>query len=103
MAGRRKTKKPPFGIPREIILLTGDRGEWPFTFVADDEGGGCGKLPMPADATPDDVQAKVFAGLADLTRALHGVEIDVAWSALTPKSWVGRITPSNTVTMDPQE
>ncbi|MFZ3500345.1 hypothetical protein ACODT5_45240 [Streptomyces sp. 5.8] len=92
VARRRRTKKkPPFGIPREIILLTG-RDEWPYTFIADDAGGGCGKIPMPADAALEDVQAAVVTSLADLTRTFHSVEIDIAWSPLTPNSWVGRIS-----------
>lgn len=92
MARRPKTKKkrPPFGIPREIILLSG-RETWPYTFIADGSGGGCGKVPLPADAALEDVQAAIFTQLADHTRTLHGVEIDVVWSSLTPDSWVGHI------------
>lgn len=91
VARRPKAKKrPPFGIPREIILLAG-QDTWPYTFVADDPGGGCGKVAMPPDAAVEDVQAAVFTPLADLTRTFHGVDIEVAWSSLTPDSWVGRI------------
>ncbi len=92
VARRPKTKKkrPPFGIPKEIILLTG-QDVWPYTFIADDSGGGCGKVPMPADAAPEEVQTAIFTHLADLTRIFHGVEIDVEWSSLTPDSWVGHI------------
>ncbi len=79
----------PFGIPKEIILLTG-QDVWPYTFIADD-GGGCGKVPMPADAAPEEVQTAIFTQLADLTRIFHGVEIDVEWSSLTPDWWVGHI------------
>lgn len=92
VARRPKTKKkrPSFGIPREIILLTG-HDVWPYTFIADDSGGGCGKVPMPASAALEDVQMAIFTRLADHTRTLHGVEIDVEWSSLTPDSWVGHI------------
>lgn len=92
MARRPKVKKnrPPFGIPREIILLA-RQDAWPYTFTADDSGGGCGKVSMPLDAAVEDVQAAVFTPLADLTRTFHGVDIEVAWSSLTPDSWVGRI------------
>ncbi|MFD8292419.1 hypothetical protein ACFV2B_29925 [Streptomyces lavendulae] len=92
MARRPKTKKkrPSFGIPREIILLTG-QDVWPYTFIAEDSGGGCGKVPMPADAALEDVQTAIFMQLADYTRTVHGVEIDVEWSSLPPDSWVGRI------------
>ncbi len=67
---RRETKKEraPFGVPREVVLLSG-RDVWPYTFIADDSGGGCGKVAMPADAAIEDVQAAVFTRLADLTRA----------------------------------
>ncbi|APU44064.1 hypothetical protein BSL84_34105 [Streptomyces sp. TN58] len=85
-----KTKRPSFGIPREIILLTG-HDVWPYTFIADNAGGGCGKVPMPASAALEDVQTAIFTQLADHTRILHGVEIDVEWSSLTPDSWVGHI------------
>ncbi|MET9930345.1 MULTISPECIES: hypothetical protein [unclassified Streptomyces] len=92
MARRSKTKKkrPPFGIPKEIILLTG-QDLWPYTFIADNSGGGCGKLQMPTDTTPEEVQMAVFTQLADLTRIFHGVEIGVDWCSLTPNSWVGHI------------
>ncbi|MFJ4859283.1 hypothetical protein [Streptomyces sp. NPDC088748] len=80
----------PFGIPKEIILLTG-QDVWPYTFIADDSGGGCGKVPMPADAAPEEVQTAIFTHLADLTRIFYGVEIDVEWSSLTPDSWGGHI------------
>lgn len=90
VARRSKTKKkrPSFGIPKEIILLSG-QDVWPFTFVARGWGGGCGKVPMPADAALQDVQTAIFTSLADYTRTAHGVEIDVEWSSLTPDSWVG--------------
>ncbi|MBP2586644.1 hypothetical protein J3A78_007122 [Streptomyces sp. PvR006] len=87
---RTKKKRPSFGIPREIILLTG-HDVWPYTFVADDSGGACGKVPMPAGAALEDVQMEIFTQLADLTRTFHGVEIDVEWSPLTPDSWVGHV------------
>ncbi|MFE4634837.1 hypothetical protein ACFRJ1_15880 [Streptomyces sp. NPDC056773] len=92
MARRPKTKKkrPSFGIPREIILLTG-RDVWPYTVTTDGSGGGCGKVPMPADAAVEDVQTAIFLQFADYTRTVHGVEIDVEWSSLTPDSWVGCI------------
>ncbi|WP_237292428.1 MULTISPECIES: hypothetical protein [Streptomyces] len=80
----------PFGIPKEIILLTG-QDVWPYTFIADDSGGGCGKVPVPADAASEEVQTAIFTHLADLTRIFRGVEIDVEWSSLTPDSWVGHI------------
>ncbi|MET9622276.1 hypothetical protein ABZZ37_16105 [Streptomyces sp. NPDC006464] len=84
-------KRPPFGIPREIILLAGRRDVWPYTFVADDSSGACGKVAMPSDTAVEEVQVALFAPLADLTRTVHGVDLEVAWSCLTPDSWVGRI------------
>ncbi|MFB9435758.1 hypothetical protein [Streptomyces showdoensis] len=84
-------KKPSLGVPREIILLTGAK-EWPYTVAADDGSGVCGKVPLPCDALPEDVQERVFTPLAELTRAWHGIDIDVTWSPLTQDSWVGRIT-----------
>ncbi|MET8749974.1 hypothetical protein ABZW32_07775 [Streptomyces sp. NPDC004667] len=90
-AGRgTKRKRPPFGVPREVILLA-TQDAWRYTFVADGAGGGCGKVAMPSDAAVEDVQAALFTTLADLTRTLHGVDIDVAWSSPTPGSWTGRI------------
>ncbi|MFD0125389.1 hypothetical protein [Streptomyces virginiae] len=89
---RTKKQRPPFGIPREIVLLAGRDDVWPYTFVADGAGGGgCGKVAMPGDAAVEDVQAAVFAPLADLARTLHGVEIGVTWSVLTPDAWVGHV------------
>ncbi|MFJ9343759.1 hypothetical protein ACIRP0_31430 [Streptomyces sp. NPDC101733] len=92
MARRPKIKKnrPPFGIPREVILLRG-QDVWPYTFITDDSDGGCGKVAMPSDAAVEDVQAALCTSLADLTRTLHGVDIDVAWLPLPTNSWVGQI------------
>ncbi|MER6917250.1 hypothetical protein ABT354_36885 [Streptomyces sp. NPDC000594] len=98
-------KRPPFGIPREIILLAGrlptgrelagresaGRAVWPYTFRADGSGGGCGKVVLPSDTPVEQVQAAVFASLAETTRTLHDVGIDVVWSSLADDSWVGRI------------
>ncbi|MFE6850011.1 hypothetical protein ACFVDH_04355 [Streptomyces sp. NPDC057674] len=85
-----KKKRPPFGIPKKIILLTG-QDVWPYTFIADDSGGGCGRIPMASDADPEGVQTTIFTQLADLTRILHNIESEVEWSSLTPDSWVGHI------------
>ncbi|MFE9560174.1 hypothetical protein ACFYM0_03615 [Streptomyces sp. NPDC006487] len=81
------------GIPKEIVLLTVGEGVWRYTFIADEAGGlgGCGRVPVRSDATVEDAQAMIFRQLADLTRTLHGVEIDVAWSAQAPDSWVGHV------------
>ncbi|GAA2625395.1 hypothetical protein GCM10010425_22240 [Streptomyces spororaveus] len=79
-------------MPREIILLKGQNDVWPYRFVGDDSGG-CGKVTMPSGAVVDDVQAAVVTPLADLARTLHGCEIDVTWSVLTPDSWVGEVAP----------
>lgn len=65
-AAQTKKKRPPFGIPKEIILLAG-QDVWPYTFTADDSGGGCGKVPMPAAAAPEAVQTAIFTQLADVT------------------------------------
>ncbi|MFF4161380.1 hypothetical protein [Streptomyces sp. NPDC001678] len=92
MVRRPKTKKkrPAPGMPKEIILLAGQEA-WVYTFTADDAGDGCGKVAMPSGAAIEDVQAAVCTSLASLTGTLHGVDIDVAWSCLTPGSWVGRV------------
>ncbi|WP_251072283.1 hypothetical protein [Streptomyces sp. ISL-43] len=66
-ARRHETKKKR---PREIILLSG-QDVWPYTFIADDSVGGCGKVAMPIDAPLEDVQAAVFTPLADLTRTFR--------------------------------
>ncbi|MFG2976755.1 hypothetical protein ACGFYY_27685 [Streptomyces sp. NPDC048331] len=88
---RTKKQRPHLGIPRELILLTGRGDVWPYTFVADGGGGACGKVAMPGDAAVEDVQAAVFTPLAELARSLHGAEIGVTWSVLTPDSWVGHV------------
>ncbi|MET9463834.1 hypothetical protein ABZY44_03235 [Streptomyces sp. NPDC006544] len=92
MARRSRTReqRPAFGIPKEVILLTGT-DVWPFTVVCEGWGGGCGKIRMTSDASPEDVQNRVFTELADYTRTHHGVEIEVAWSVLPPDSWVGHM------------
>ncbi|MFD4245996.1 hypothetical protein ACFWP3_31040 [Streptomyces sp. NPDC058525] len=85
-----KKKRPALGIPSEIILLTG-QGVWPYTFLADDGLGGCGKVAMPSEAAVEEVQAALFTPLADLARTHHGIELGAAWSSLTHDSWVGRV------------
>ncbi|MCY0931663.1 hypothetical protein OTB20_36885 [Streptomyces sp. H27-H1] len=88
-----KKKRSTFGIPKEIVLLAAGEGVWRYTFSADDAGGlgGCGRVPVRSDATVEDAQAVIFRQLADLTRTVHGVEIDVAWSSLAPDSWAGHV------------
>ncbi len=95
-----KKQKPHFGIPREIVLLAGRDDVWPYKVVADEVGGGCGRVVMPGDAAVEDVQAAVFTPLADLARSLHGVEIGVTWSVLTPDAWVGQVR-RDVATADP--
>ncbi|MFD5143030.1 hypothetical protein [Streptomyces sp. NPDC058401] len=73
---RPKTKKKSasLGIPREIVLVSAAEGVWPYAFTTDGAGGACGRVPVPADASVEDVQAAILRQLADLTRTLHGVE-----------------------------
>ncbi|MER7960214.1 hypothetical protein [Streptomyces sp. NPDC096030] len=87
---RRVVRRDSPGVA-ELRLDVTPAGTEPYTFIADDSGGGCGNVPMPADATPEEVQTAIFTQLADLTRIFHGVEIDVEWSSQTPDSWVGHI------------
>ncbi|MEU9104954.1 hypothetical protein AB0D54_11400 [Streptomyces xanthophaeus] len=105
MARRPRTKeqkqRPSFGIPREVVLMAA-QDAWPYTFVTDDLGGGCGKVPMSSDAALEDVQAAVSALLADCARSGHGVAIAVTWSPLTPDSWVGRVRRVTTGTAPPR-
>ncbi|MEU7696939.1 hypothetical protein [Streptomyces sp. NPDC039028] len=96
--GRRsgtKNEQAPFGIPVEIVLIPG-QDAWAYRFIADDGGGACGKVRVPADTASDAVQDTVVTTLADLTRTWHGVEIEVAWSPLVTGSWAGRILPAAT-------
>ncbi|MFJ7990115.1 hypothetical protein [Streptomyces sp. NPDC096351] len=79
----------------EIVLIPG-QDAWAYRFIADDGGGGCGKVRVPADTAPDAVQDTVVTPLADLTRTWHGVEIEVAWSPLATGAWAGRIRPAAT-------
>lgn len=64
---------------------------WAYTFRADDASGACCKIAMPPHTPVEEVQAAVFAALADITRTIHNAEIEVEWSSLRHDSWVGRI------------
>ncbi len=94
MTGPARKKKPPFGMPRHIVLLATPEG-WRHSVTTTDGALVCGRLAgLPADAGPARARAAATALLTGLCREFHGTEIDVAWQPPgAPDSLTGRIVP----------
>ncbi|MFJ7158181.1 hypothetical protein ACIQUQ_25040 [Streptomyces sp. NPDC101118] len=94
MARRKKTPRPPFPLPRGIVLLSTPHG-WRHSVSTVDGGMACGRLAdVPADApaaTARDAAADLVTSLA---RDFHGTEVTVVWHPPTaPDSWTADVVP----------
>ncbi|MEV6332610.1 hypothetical protein [Streptomyces sp. NPDC051909] len=92
---RRAKAKPSIPVPKEVILFPG-RGRDGRGFALVDHNNGlycCALRDLPGDTPLSEVQAAVDASVQDLVRALHGVEIALAWEPMDDSdSWLGRVT-----------
>lgn len=84
-------RRPPFGMPKGIVLLATPEG-WCHSVLT--EGGGtlCGRLTgVPAETDLAEAQAAVAAVVVGLAHDFHEADVDVAWDPpREPGSWTAR-------------
>ncbi|WP_143066032.1 MULTISPECIES: hypothetical protein [unclassified Streptomyces] len=90
---RRKQQRPPFGMPKGVVLLATPEG-WRHSVHTADGGTVCGRLAdVPAGADPAEARAATATLVARLARDVHAVDVDVTWEPPRgPGSWSARVT-----------
>ncbi|MGW5355754.1 hypothetical protein ACWERV_35215 [Streptomyces sp. NPDC004031] len=90
-AAGKKRERPPFGMPRHIVLLATPQG-WRHSLTTTDGALVCGGLnDLPADAGPAEARRAATDMLTGLCREFHGTGIDVTWTP--PDRLTGRVVP----------
>ena len=94
---RVKNRRPPFGMPRNIVLLATPEG-WRHSVLTEEGGMLCGCLAdMAANTDPAEAQAAVAAIVVELAQAFHEADVDVTWDPpREPGSWTGQVTVPTT-------
>lgn len=90
---RVKNRRPPFGMPRSIVLLATPEG-WRHSVLTREGGMFCGRLTdVPAYIDPAEARAAVAAMVVGLARVFHEADIDVTWDPpQEPGSWTAQVT-----------
>ncbi|MFI9586986.1 hypothetical protein ACIHCQ_35380 [Streptomyces sp. NPDC052236] len=96
--GRRKkekTKRPPFGMPKEIVLLATPDG-WRHSVLTVEGGMLCGRLTdVPINADPHEARTAAAIMVTGLARDFHETDVEVTWDPpQEPWSWTGQVTPA---------
>ncbi|WP_330294570.1 hypothetical protein [Streptomyces sp. NBC_00503] len=93
MAGRRKKKqRPPFGLPKGIVLLATPEG-WRYSVLTVEGGMLCGRL-SPELLDPETALTAATTLVVELARDFHGAAVQVYWDPrVEPWTWTGQITP----------
>ncbi|MFI1176975.1 hypothetical protein [Streptomyces melanogenes] len=90
---KRRTTRPPFGIPTQTTLLRMPDG-WRYSFLTAAGGTVCGRLAeLPSEAGPGQAQRAAAAMVAALARDFHGVDVEVDWRR-TGDSYTGTVRPA---------
>ncbi|MEU9182948.1 hypothetical protein AB0C90_40500 [Streptomyces sp. NPDC048550] len=92
MARRQKRQRPPFGLPRGIVLLATPDG-WRYSIQTVEGGMLCGSL---TDELLDPEVALVAAAttVEELARQFHSTTVEVTWDPRQePWAWTGRVVP----------
>ncbi|MFJ6940698.1 hypothetical protein [Streptomyces sp. NPDC101132] len=95
MARRRKAPRPPFALPRGILLMASPRG-WRHSLTTADGGTVCGGLVgVPADAPAAAAREAAADLVASLARDFHGTEVTVVWHPpAAPDAWTADVIPA---------
>jgi hypothetical protein len=90
---KRKKRRPTFGLPEGIVLLSTPEG-WRHTILTVDGGMHCGYLTdVPASANPAEAQAAAAAVVVGLAQHFHETRVDVTWDLpREPGAWTAQIT-----------
>ncbi|WP_158710031.1 hypothetical protein [Streptomyces katrae] len=92
MARRQKERRPPFGLPKGIVLLATPDG-WRHSVLTAEGSMLCGRL---SDELLDPEAALSAAGtmVTDLARDFHDTKVEVTWDPRQePWTWTGQVTP----------
>ncbi|MFG2949879.1 hypothetical protein [Streptomyces adustus] len=94
---REKKRRPPFGIPKGIVLLATPEG-WRHSVLTVEGGTVCGRLAdVPVNADPAEARAAAAAMVAGLAHDFHDVRVDVSWDPpREPGSWTAQVTLAST-------
>ncbi|MFD9415121.1 hypothetical protein ACFWC9_10415 [Streptomyces goshikiensis] len=88
---RRKKKRPPFGLPKGIVLLATPEG-WRHGVLTTEGGMLCGRLGIPIDTDPYDARAAAALLVTELARDFHDTDVEVSWDPpQEPWSWTARV------------
>ncbi|WP_143650798.1 hypothetical protein [Streptomyces phaeoluteigriseus] len=94
---REKKRRPPFGIPKGIVLLATPEG-WRHSVLTVECGMLCGPLAdVPVEAGPAEARAAAAAMVVGLAHEFHEIRVDVTWDPpREPGSWTAQITVAST-------
>ncbi|QGZ52520.1 hypothetical protein GPZ77_33155 [Streptomyces sp. QHH-9511] len=92
MVRRKKEKKrPPWGIPKGIVLLATPEG-WR-TSVLTESGMLCGRLDVPTNTDPQEARSAAAVMVMELARDFHDTHVEVSWEPpQEPWSWTAQVT-----------
>ncbi|WP_143671863.1 hypothetical protein [Streptomyces caniscabiei] len=95
---REKKRRPPFGMPKGIVLLATPEG-WRHSVFTVDGGMHCGRLiDVPVNADPAEARAAAAAMVVGLAHDFHEVRVKVTWD---PPQELGSWTAQVTVATSP--
>ncbi|WP_240136523.1 hypothetical protein [Streptomyces sp. MUM 178J] len=94
---REKKWRPPFGMPKDIVLLATPEG-WRHSVLSMEGGMLCGRLAdVPVNADPAEAQAATAAMVVGLAHDFHDADVDVTWAPRwEPGSWTAQVTVAAT-------
>ncbi|MFJ9113889.1 hypothetical protein [Streptomyces sp. NPDC102283] len=94
---REKKRRPPFGMPKGIVLLATPEG-WRHSVLTVEGGMLCGRLAdVPVATAPDEAQAAAATMVMGLAHDVHGVHVDVTWDPpREPGAWTAQVTLAST-------
>ncbi|MFB7745330.1 hypothetical protein [Streptomyces sp. NPDC056132] len=95
---KRETKRrPPFGMPKGIVLLAVPEG-WRHSVLTAEGGMLCGHpAEVPVNASPAEAQAAVAAMVVGLAHDFHEEHVEVTWDPpQEPGSWTAQVTVAST-------
>ncbi|MEW2259696.1 hypothetical protein [Streptomyces sp. NPDC047869] len=94
---REKKRRPPFGMPKGIVLLTTPEG-WRHSVLTAEGGMLCGHLAdVPVTADPAEARAAAATMVMGLAHDFHKVRVNVTWDPpREPGSWTAQVTIAST-------
>ncbi|WP_328929602.1 hypothetical protein OG429_36870 [Streptomyces sp. NBC_00190] len=91
---REKDKRPPFGMPKGIVLLATPDG-WRHSVLTVEDGMLCGRLSDEL-LDPEAALAAATTMLKELARDFHDSAVEVTWDPRQePWTWTGHVVPAD--------